>query len=197
MKEKSGTSDKSSSTEADFLATSSKDGGPDPTASISFSGVYQPIFRAPNHPMSVTSQRPQESPRPPLLNLQILVVDDDDDSRDAVALLLEQNGAGVCSASSVVQALEQVERNTPDVMLSDIAMAGADGYVLIRKIRERELGGDRRIHAIAVSGYVSAEDRTRAIQEGYDLYLPKPVHPQKLLDLLGSVECRKDIRPSE
>jgi len=124
-------------------------------------------------------------------------VDDDDDSRDAVAMLLEQNGAGVSSANSVIQALEEVERQIPDVMLSDIAMVGSDGYALIRKIRERELGGSRRIHAIAVSGYVSPADRSRALQEGYDLYLAKPVHPQKLLDLLCAVESRKDLRPWE
>src|SRR5271170_2024468 len=143
--------------------------------------------------MSVTS--PPQNQSPSLLqNLQILVVDDDDDSRDAVALLLEQNGAGVSSASSAVQALEELERITPDVMLSDIAMVGVDGYVLIRKIRERELGGGRRIHAIAVSGYVSLEDRTRALEEGYDVYLAKPVQPQKLLELLCAVDSQKDLR---
>ena len=143
--------------------------------------------------MSVTS--PPQNQSPSLLqNLQILVVDDDEDSRDAVALLLEQNGAGVSSASSAVQALEELERITPDVMLSDIAMVGVDGYVLIRKIRERELGGGRRIHAIAVSGYVSLEDRTRALEEGYDVYLAKPVQPQKLLELLCAVDSQKDLR---
>lgn len=127
----------------------------------------------------------------PLGGLDILIVDDEQDSREAFALYLEQNGARVTSASSARGALAELQRVTPDVMLSDIGMPGEDGFELIRKVRERETERKRKIHAIAVTGYVSGDDRKRALAEGYDMYLAKPVDLQELLDILGRVRRRK------
>ena len=68
----------------------------------------------------------------------------------------------------------------PDVLVSDIGMAKEDGYTLIRRIRS--LGGDRaRIPAIALTAYARAEDRTKALQAGYQVHLAKPVEPIKLI----------------
>src|SRR6185503_18156856 len=64
--------------------------------------------------------------------LRVLVVDDEPRTREVLTDLLGQCGAEVRAASSVREALESVEANVPDVLLSDIAMPGADGYTLIR-----------------------------------------------------------------
>ncbi|HTY56361.1 MAG TPA: ATP-binding protein, partial [Candidatus Binataceae bacterium] len=129
----------------------------------------------------------------PLRDLEILIVDDEQDSREVLAVLLEQKGARIFLAGSVQEAMEKLDRITPDVMLSDIGMANEDGFVLIRKVREREAGGKRKVHAIAITGYVSSDDRSRALREGYDMYLSKPVDLRELLEILGRVDRRKTV----
>jgi len=129
----------------------------------------------------------------PLRDLEILIVDDEQDSREVLAVLLEQKGAHVLQAGSVREALDELDRMTPDVMLSDIGMADEDGFALIRKVREQEAEGRRKIHAIAVTGYVSSDDRARALKEGYDMYLSKPVDLQELLQILGRAARQRPI----
>ena len=87
--------------------------------------------------------------RPELLNLKVLIVDDDDDGRFLLANVLERCGTVVISAQSGAEAMEKllVEKllvEKPDVIISDIAMPGEDGYALIRKIRglPADRGGD-------------------------------------------------------
>jgi len=127
----------------------------------------------------------------PLRDLQILIVDDEQDSREVLGVLLERNGARVFLTGSAREALEELDRITPDVMLSDIGMPGEDGFALIRKVREREAEGKRKIHAIAVTGYVSPDDRARALDEGYDMYLSKPLDLQELLEILSRTDHQK------
>ena len=101
-----------------------------------------------------------------LAGVKVLVVDDEPDARALVERLLEECAATVTTAASASEALEIVARDKPDVLLSDIGMAKEDGYTLIRRIRS--LGGDRaRIPAIALTAYARAEDRTKALQAGY------------------------------
>jgi PAS domain S-box-containing protein len=129
----------------------------------------------------------------PLRDLEILIVDDEQDSREVLAVLLEQKGAHVSQAGSVRDALDELDRMTPDVMLSDIGMADEDGFALIRKVREQEAEGRRKIHAIAVTGYVSSDDRARALSEGYDMYLSKPVDLLELLQILGRAARQRPV----
>ncbi len=76
--------------------------------------------------------RPHERPRD---GLTVLLVDDEEDVREALRLILQQNGMVVTTAASAREAFELVERLQPDVLLSDIAMPGEDGLSLIRRVR--------------------------------------------------------------
>src|SRR4029077_2545482 len=67
--------------------------------------------------------------------LSVLLVDDEADAREAMAVLLRQAGARVTSARSAAEAMVAFTREPPDLLLSDIAMPGEDGYGLIRRIR--------------------------------------------------------------
>ncbi len=100
---------------------------------------------------------------PTLPGVRVLVVDDDEDARELVGEVLRADGAHVALSSSVVDVLlEAVQRFRPDVLLSDIAMAGADGYDLIRAVRAllaRELGG--ATPAAALTAY-AREERSAA-----------------------------------
>ncbi|HEX2485707.1 MAG TPA: ATP-binding protein, partial [Myxococcota bacterium] len=114
--------------------------------------------------------------------LDVLIVEDDPDSRDALGMALEEHGVRVRLAGSVRQALEKYEVQPPDMLLSDIGMPGEDGYALIRAIREREEGTARRTLAIAMTGFATVQDRERALRAGFDEHVGKPVAPGALLE---------------
>ena len=80
-----------------------------------------------------------------------------------------------------------VERSLPDVLVSDIGMPDVDGYELLRRIRALppEKGG--RVPAVALTGYARDVDRRRAISEGYQIHVAKPVDPAELVKAVSSV----------
>ena len=121
-----------------------------------------------------------------LSGLRVLVVDDEQDARDLIQLALAQNGAQVTAADSAGAALAMLERTRPDLLVSDIGMPGADGYELIRQVREREaqLGLDR-LPAVALTAYARPEDRAQALHAGYHTHIPKPVEPHALVAALA------------
>ncbi len=124
-----------------------------------------------------------------LEGLKVLFVDDDTDARDLIAALLDRCGARAIMADSVPQALEAMERERPDVVVSDIGLPKEDGYSLIRKIRQRERESGVFVPAIAVSGYARADDRRRALAEGFQFHLAKPVEPTELIALLSDLSA--------
>jgi PAS domain S-box-containing protein len=139
------------------------------------------------------SRSSQRSPEARLRGRLILVVDDDPDTCDFLVAALHSSGATAFSASSAKDALHIVERDHPDLLVSDIAMPNEDGYTLIKKIRglNNELG---RIPAIALTAYTK-EDRVRALDAGFQVHMVKPVEPTELekviFDLLGEDRSRK------
>ncbi|MDB9339188.1 ATP-binding protein [Nodularia spumigena] len=130
------------------------------------------------------------SPLPSLLGVRVLVVDDEMDTRDFITTVLQQCQAEVKAVKSVSEALQVILDWKPDVLVGDIAMPEEDGYSLIRKVRSQppEQGG--KIPAAALTAYARAEDRTRAIQEGYQLHLPKPIEPAELATVVASLVIR-------
>jgi len=119
-----------------------------------------------------------------LTGIRVLTVDDDDDARAFVKAALELRGASVRTASSVVEALAELDRELPDVLLSDIGMPVRDGYSLIRELRERppERGG--ALPAAAVSAFAYAHDREASMRAGFAEHLAKPVDPNDLVALV-------------
>jgi PAS domain S-box-containing protein len=113
--------------------------------------------------------------------LTVLLVDDEEDARDALRLILQQNGMLVTTAASAREACELVERLQPDILLSDIAMPGEDGLSLVRRVRMLPFDRGGKVPAIALSAYAGAEDRRRALLAGFQLHIPKPVDPAHLL----------------
>jgi PAS domain S-box-containing protein len=128
---------------------------------------------------------------PPALNgLKVLVVDDDADSRRLLTTILEQCKAEIMTCSSTAEALEAVKQLKPDVLVSDIGMPDEDGYVLIEKLRTLETDRLKRIPAVALTAYASAEDRVRALAAGYNMHVPKPVEPAELVVVIASLTGR-------
>ena len=107
-----------------------------------------------------------------LKGLRILAVDDMIDLLEPFAELLRLEGAHVDIATSGQQALDLLEVNAYDLLISDIGMPYMDGYELIRNIRKRP--GLGRLKAIALSGYGRQVDSVRALQSGFNAHLAKP-----------------------
>jgi len=88
------------------------------------------------------------------------------------------------------EALEVLQRERFDVLVSDIGMPEEDGYSLIRKVRQLPVEQNGRIPALAMTAYARMEDRTRALLAGYQMHLPKPIVPAELLVTLTSLAQR-------
>jgi len=127
---------------------------------------------------------------PGLEGLRVLVVDDEEDVRELMLAMLERCQVRVQSVSSAREALEVLQRERFDVLVSDIGMPEEDGYSLIRKVRQLPVEQNGRIPALAMTAYARMEDRTRALLAGYQMHLPKPIVPAELLVTLTSLAQR-------
>ena len=125
-----------------------------------------------------------------LEGLRILVVDDEIDARTLLSAMIERCGAQVVAVSSAREGLESVESWRPDVLIADIGMPVEDGYGLIKKVRAlpKERGG--HTPALALTAYARTEDRVRALSEGYQVHLAKPVDRFELAAVVASLGHR-------
>jgi PAS domain S-box-containing protein len=115
-----------------------------------------------------------------LRHVRVLVVDDEADARELIAEVLGAHGADVHTVSSVAAALAALPRFRPDVLVSDIAMSGEDGFELIRRVRALPADEGGRLPALALTAYAGGEDGRRVLDAGYQLHVAKPVEPQVL-----------------
>ncbi|AKJ00610.1 PAS domain S-box-containing protein [Archangium gephyra] len=142
----------------------------------------EPARVLPQHPPQLPADYPKA-----LHGRHILVVDDDKDTRELVATLLQEGKARVSIADSAAQALELMNREPPELIISDIGMPGMDGYALIQAVRTRapELGG--RVPAVALTAYARQEDQAAALRAGFDSHVAKPLEPAELLWVLATL----------
>ncbi|HEY8944331.1 MAG TPA: ATP-binding protein, partial [Polyangiaceae bacterium] len=119
--------------------------------------------------------------------LKILVVDDDADSREFLVRALEGRGATVLAVDGSGAAVREFRSFRPDVLVSDIAMPGEDGYDLIQQIRAMpsELGG--AVPAIAVTAHTRRDVRERAGAAGFQRIVPKPVDVDHLISVVATL----------
>ena len=138
----------------------------------------QPTGALPASPMS----------RVPRLDaLRILVVDDSTDGRTLTSLVLTQAGASVKAVASVREAIQMIEGEPPDVLVSDLGLPDEDGFGLIRHIRQREAERGGFLPAVALTGFARAEDRARSLAAGFQAHVPKPVDPAVLTATIATI----------
>ena len=128
-----------------------------------------------------------------LSGLKVLVVDDESDALELVRRVLEECHAQTFTASKAVDALAIVEREKPDILLSDIGMPGMDGYELLRRVRGLGVGRGGQLPAIALTAFARSEDRTRALRAGFLVHVSKPVEPSELVATVASVAGRTGV----
>ena len=127
---------------------------------------------------------------PDLQGLRVLVVDDEEDARRLVREVLEVAGASVETASSAAEAIERLSRAPVDVLVADLGMPRTDGLELIRDIRRNQDDAVRQIPAAALTAYARSEDRTLALQSGFQLHLAKPIEPAELMAAVAALARR-------
>jgi PAS domain S-box-containing protein len=125
--------------------------------------------------------------QPELNGVHVLLVDDDAGTRELISAALNERQARVTAVASAQEALSEIKRARPDVLVSDIAMPVQDGYQLIEEIRALELGQAKTLPAVAITAYAREEDRRRALAAGYQSYLPKPIEPAELIAVVAEL----------
>jgi signal transduction histidine kinase/ActR/RegA family two-component response regulator len=118
---------------------------------------------------------------------RILVVDDEPDARQVLKQLLLACGAEVLLAAGAEEALRILVQDRPDILVSDIAMPGVDGFDLIRRVRGMQDPQLARMPAMVLSAFARAEDRDRATRHGYDSYVAKPIEATQFLAAMASL----------
>ena len=111
----------------------------------------------------------------PLSGIRLLVVEDSDDARDVMDVLLSNAGATVSLCADATAALEWLEANAVDVIVSDIGMPGMDGWQMLRQLRSAPDARNATTPAIALTAHATPADRERSTAAGFQAHLAKPV----------------------
>ncbi len=149
---------------------------------------------------SVTSRpklnaAPRALPNRSGVRLDVLVADDNAVNQQVALELLEELGYAVDVVSSGKAALEAVSRKKYAAVLMDCQMPEMSGYEATRELRRIGQGG-ARIPVIAVTAHAMAGDRERALDAGMDDYIPKPLRPKTLAEVMDRwTRSRAEPRP--
>jgi CheY-like chemotaxis protein len=148
------------------------------------------------------AREPREHPRTekhaPLTGLgdlsgtRILAVDDEEDALGLLRVVFEATGAEVETQSSALDALERLEAaaSVPDVIVVDLGMPQMDGFEFISRVRASANPAVRDIPAAALTAFARSEDRTKALQSGFEMHLAKPVDPGELVASVATLVRR-------
>ena len=122
-----------------------------------------------------------------------VIVDDHDDSREGFAEFLEVNGLEVMSAASADEFEAILDKHEPDAIVMDLQLPRVDGWELARRVRDTP--GLRDVPLVAFSACVMPDERARADEVGFDLFLGKPCDPEIVLQELRRLMAER--RPDD
>jgi type II secretory ATPase GspE/PulE/Tfp pilus assembly ATPase PilB-like protein/CheY-like chemotaxis protein len=119
----------------------------------------------------------------------VLLVDDEDQLRRVMKDLLERDGYTVHEARDGVQALDQVDRIAPDIIVLDLNLPGLDGYSVLAQLRSR--AATRTIPVIVLTAKGDEDNEVRVFELGADDFLTKPFRARALSARLEAVLSRR------
>jgi CheY-like chemotaxis protein len=127
-----------------------------------------------------------QSPRPGAL--RILIVEDNAETVRALDRLLRSHGHQTAIAGSAQQAVSIIDTRPIDLLISDIGLPDVSGWELMRSLRE----AGHPIRGIALSGFVTEEDRQRSLDAGYVEHLGKPIELNRLIGAIDAATAATD-----
>src|SRR2546422_3266482 len=137
-----------------------------------------------------------EEPAPPRVSgahglpaRKVLLVDDEDSLRKVVRELLERDGYVVAEARDGAQALDQIDRVGPDIIVLDLNMPGLDGYGVLSHLRSRPATADIPVIVLTAKG--DEDNEVRVFELRADDFLTKPFRARALSARLEAVLCRR------
>jgi type II secretory ATPase GspE/PulE/Tfp pilus assembly ATPase PilB-like protein/ActR/RegA family two-component response regulator len=131
----------------------------------------------------------------PAAGAKVLLVDDEDMLRKVMKDLLERDGYHVVEARDGVEALDQVDRYGPDIIVLDLNLPGLDGYGVLSHLRSRPATADIPVVVLTARG--DEENEVRVFEHGADDFLSKPFRARALSARLAAVlgrGRRRDLR---
>jgi two-component system cell cycle response regulator len=111
--------------------------------------------------------------------LTVLVIEDHPDQRELLMIVLQKEGYRVIAAANGVEALEKLEKEPAQIVLSDIMMPKMNGFELINRIRSNP--AFKNIYLILITARIQEGDRVRGLDLGADDYITKPFSFSELL----------------
>jgi PAS domain S-box-containing protein len=143
------------------------------------------------HPRHGESAQPLSlADLPNLTGTHVLAVDDDPDALRLLKEILEAVGATVTTATSGLAALEIAVSDRPDVLVADLGLPLMDGFELMQRLRTSDVKAVRDIPAAALTAYARSEDRAKALKNGFEMHLAKPIDPAELIAAVKSLARR-------
>jgi PAS domain S-box-containing protein len=118
--------------------------------------------------------------------MKILIVDDNEDVRALYKTVLESSGYEVQTAGNGKEALDQIERQHPDMVVSDIMMPEMDGFQLCRKMKSNDDLKDIPVVLFTVT-YTDPDDRKLAMEVGACRYIVKPMDASTFVDTINEL----------
>ncbi|SET67248.1 Response regulator receiver domain-containing protein [Nitrosospira multiformis] len=133
-----------------------------------------------------------------LSGLKVLVVDDEEDALALTGLVLGLHGAEVITSLTAAEGLEQVQRQKLDLIVSDISMPQMDGYQFIQAVRNLPADKGKYTPSLALTALSRPQDRTRALNAGFQVHLSKPVSFEILIEaVLGIINLPNHLPSQE
>jgi len=113
---------------------------------------------------------------------KVLVVEDDMDNRRIVVKVLSVEGYHVIEAADGIEALARAREERPDLILMDLALPNLDGWEATRQLKSDP--ATRSIPVVALTAFAMRGDEEQARAAGCDDYLPKPVRPAAIREIV-------------
>ena len=120
----------------------------------------------------------------------ILIVDDEKNTRDGLKKFLEARDFDVSAADGGEEALRQMEKEKPDIILADLRMPGMDGMVLLEKVKLKY----PEISVIVLTAYGTVDNAVKAMKAGAFYYLTKPVNLEELEFLIKKALTQQSLQ---
>jgi CheY-like chemotaxis protein len=125
-----------------------------------------------------------------LHGIRVMAIDDDEDALHLLRVVLETAGADVTILGSPLAALQRIAEVKPHVLVVDLGMPEIDGFEVIRRVRASVDPAIRNVPAAALTAFARSEDRTKALQSGFQMHLAKPVDPGELVASIATLAKR-------